>query len=193
VDHLHQFHEVQFEDDDIDDIAAACYQQLPEDILIGECPFCPTAQNGELEPGDMINHIASHLISLAQISLVGHMDGTRSQSAWSRSKEDPNLYPASVGSLPERLHLEFTNHDEDGSPASVPDEVIPDTNAELVQALWQEVHKPHGDPAQDLTLRLFMAQFGMQAKKFTQAVVAYVIKPRLGFDTDDFLGVVMIQ
>ncbi|GKZ59151.1 hypothetical protein AnigIFM49718_005012 [Aspergillus niger] len=167
--HLHQYHEDQFDDDDdIDDIAAACYQKLPDDIIIRECPFCPTVQKLELKPKDMINHVANHLISLAQISLAGHIDDGRSQSAWSGSSRDSSSLPASIGSLPERLHSEFRDDDETEYLASVSGEVIPDADEELIYALWQKVQKPQDDPSLDLTLRHFIAQSGMQAKVTTE-------------------------
>lgn len=175
IDHLHQFHEDQFEDDDIDDIAAACYQQLPEDIIIKECPFCPKVQNVELGPSDMINHIAYHLIALAQISLAGHIDGDQSQSAWSESKRNPSSRPASAGSVQERLHSEFRDSDDHEGPTFLSDEVIPDADVELVDALWQKVQKPQEDPSRDLTLHHFITKFEIQAKEITKDVAGYVI------------------
>ncbi|GLB14826.1 hypothetical protein AtubIFM61612_004628 [Aspergillus tubingensis] len=169
--HLHQYHEGQFDDDDIDDIAAACYQKSPDDIIIRECPFCPTVQKLELKPKDMIDHVANHLISLAQISLAGHVDGGRSQSAWSGSRRDSNSLPTSLGSLPERLHSEFTDDDENEYLTSISGEVIPDAAEELIYEVWQNVQKPQYDPSPDLTIRHFIAQSELKAKGITEFAV----------------------
>lgn len=179
--HLHQHHKGQFDDDDIDDIAAACYQKSPDDIIIRECPFCPTVQKLELKPKDMIDHVANHLISLAQISLAGHVDGGRSQSAWSGSRRDSNSLPSSLGSLPERLHSEFTDDDENEYLTSISGEVIPDAAEELIYAVWQNVQKPQYDPSLDLTIRHFIAQSELKAKGITKLTVGYVLNPELGF------------
>lgn len=72
--HLIMNHSGFFEEDQIENIAAQCYQEIPNDVVIKECPFCPTGEHLEREPGDMITHIAGHLISLAKISLFGHID-----------------------------------------------------------------------------------------------------------------------
>lgn len=73
--HMHQYHRGQFQDGDLDDLAATCHHRLPVNTLITECPFCPEGSSWELGAGEMINHFATHLLALAQISIAGHIDG----------------------------------------------------------------------------------------------------------------------
>jgi hypothetical protein len=181
---MYQYHLGQFDDTDLNDLAAACHQGLPDDNIITECPFCPADQDPDIEPGEMM---VGHLLSLAQISLTGHMDGDDGQSECSESKLDYRLpKTGSLESLPGRLYSEFPDEIEDeedniqeyNSHLS-PGEVIPNTDEEECSVQWQNVRKPPEDPSLDPTLRSFIARFEMQAKEIGIKVPTYVIKSQI--------------
>ncbi|KAL5364474.1 hypothetical protein BJX96DRAFT_133061 [Aspergillus floccosus] len=69
--HMQQYHLDQFDSKDLDDLVAACYQKLPREDAITECPFC-TRSEGHSDNVDLIKHVAGHLISFARISWEGH-------------------------------------------------------------------------------------------------------------------------
>jgi hypothetical protein len=174
-DHMYQHHSDQFDDTDLDDLAAACHQRLPDDNMIIECPFCPAEQALDVEPEEMMNHIAGHLLSLAQISLTGHIDGDGGQSEWSESQRTLDYrssQPKSLRSLPERLYSEFSDKIE-GEEDDIkeynsrlsPGEAIPDADEEQCYAVWQSIRKPPEDPFLDPTLRSFITQFDIQANE----------------------------
>ncbi|KAL4948631.1 hypothetical protein BDW69DRAFT_189090 [Aspergillus filifer] len=169
-DHMHQSHRDQFDDDDLDDIAAACHQQLPDDIAIKDCPLCPEGQVVDMDASEMLNHVASHLLSLAQISLAGHADGDESRSEWSGSKNIPSYRHSDsgkgrVGSLVGRLDTDFAEQSEEDQDddsieveLSAPIEDVPDANAEQLQALWEQIRQPAPDPQSDPKLSSFVAR-----------------------------------
>jgi hypothetical protein len=173
--HMYQHHSDQFDLTDLDDIADACCQRLLGEDMITECPFCPADQNLDAEPEEMMNHVAVHLLSLAQISLTGHVDGDGGQSEGPESKRIlDNLLsrPASLGSLPERLYSEFPDKiEEEEEEDDIKEynlslrEAIPDADEEQCYAVWQNVRKPPEDPLLDLTPRSFIARFEIQANE----------------------------
>ncbi|KAJ5167930.1 uncharacterized protein N7482_003524 [Penicillium canariense] len=116
---MHQYHGGQFHDGDLDDLAAACYQRLPVNTLITECPLCPKGVSRDLGSGETINHVAAHLLSLAQITIAGHMDGDggQSEAAYPEGTSRGGLSPgASEGSIAKRLRAEFPEIQDDDAP-----------------------------------------------------------------------------
>ena len=184
-DHMCQYHSDQFDPTDLEDLVTACHQRLPDDNMIKECPFCPADQDPDVEPGGMINHIAGHLLSLAQISLTGHIDGDGGQSECSESKLSYRLsQPASLGSLRGRLYSEFPTEIEDEEDNIEeynlsPGKVIPDTDEEECYSVWQNVRKPPEDPLLDPTLRSFTARFEEQADEIGTKAPTYVVTSQL--------------
>ena len=182
-DHMYQHHSDQFDDTDLEDLVAACHQPLPDDTMVTECPFCSTDQDPDIEPGEMMNHVAGHLLSLAQISLTGHIDEDGGQSECSKSKLDYRLsQPASLGSLPGHLYSEFPDQIEDEedniqecNSYLSPGEVLLDTDEEECYSVWQDVRKPPEDPLLDPTLRSFIARFEIQANQIGIKASTYVI------------------
>ncbi|KAL3477431.1 hypothetical protein BJX99DRAFT_257460 [Aspergillus californicus] len=84
-DHMHACHIHAFPEDELDEIAAASYQQLPVDNVITNCPFCSPDVDINLPSENIINHLAEHLVSLAQISISWQMDGEGNESHSSRA------------------------------------------------------------------------------------------------------------
>ena len=160
INHLTQDHEDQLDDDDICDLVAACYQRLPDDVMIKECPFCPKTEDADSNASDMMNHIAGHLLSLAQISLTGHIDDGESESAWSKSERGPSLQVDSTCSFAQHQEADFSDSDVSESSETQlysSDAGVPDADAERVHALWNIIQPPKEELLLDKPLRHLMA------------------------------------
>lgn len=72
--HMQECHFDQFDCEELDDLVAACYQTLPRDDVITECPFCVETedQSGKV---NLIEHVAAHLLSFALLSWEGRDPG----------------------------------------------------------------------------------------------------------------------
>ncbi|KAJ0421436.1 hypothetical protein BJY00DRAFT_108879 [Aspergillus carlsbadensis] len=84
-DHMQTCHNGAFADDELDDIVIASYQRLPVDTTLTNCPFCPTNVDANVPTDKIMNHIADHMLSFAQISISWQLGDENSDSASSHA------------------------------------------------------------------------------------------------------------
>jgi hypothetical protein len=141
--HLYKEHSGQFDDDDLDNLTAACYQRLPRYSIITECPFCLPGQNSGIDLGNMVNHVTGHLIPLARISPAGHVAGD-AESEYLASGKVSRGRPSQSGrraSLAERLQSEFPveyqGENDTVEGYLLLNEAMPDADEEQCLAVWR--------------------------------------------------------
>lgn len=84
--HMYDQHYGEFEEEDLDDLADACFQSITTDLAFETCPFCPESdQKDSLMTGGGIQHLSSHLMSFSRISLDGYTEEQISSSDVSSS------------------------------------------------------------------------------------------------------------
>ncbi|CRG86143.1 Importin beta-like protein KAP120 [Talaromyces islandicus] len=174
--HMNDHHADQFHKDELDDLAAACFERFTSSEILTECPFCSADQQEELAmQKDLVNHIAEHLISLAQISLAGHYEeGTGqserpSESRQERSEDDS--IPGNSGTIVEEMNHEFISQeiDDDDEAWSVLESIEkpPETNREHWEFVWAKLQRPKHDHLYDPILQSFI----------TARKIAYLLQP----------------
>lgn len=72
--HMQECHFEEVDYEELDDLVAACYQTLPRDDVITECPFCVDAEDKSGNV-NLIEHVTGHLLSFAQLSWEGRDPG----------------------------------------------------------------------------------------------------------------------
>ncbi|KAF9890253.1 hypothetical protein FE257_006165 [Aspergillus nanangensis] len=139
--HMCEHHSGQFEDDDLDDLALSCHQQLPMDNVITECPFCPADHDLDFIP--------------TQISLAGHDEGNDKQSGQSDSKRSRQYHVSQLGSevsAMRRLEADFPEIEDEETHTSgenmdlSPMESVPDADGQVCQNTWRYIREALGLP-----------------------------------------------
>lgn len=168
---MNDHHVDQFHKDELDDLAAACFERFTSTEILTECPFCPADQQEELaRQKDLINHVAEHLISIAQISLAGHYEeGTGQSEGPSESRQEPSeddSIPANSGTIAEEMNREFVSQeiddyydDDDYESLSVLESIEkpPATDREHWEFVWAKLQRPKQNHLHDPILQSFIA------------------------------------
>jgi hypothetical protein len=86
--HMHDQHSDEFEQDDLDDLADACFESITTSPAFDKCPFCPdNGQKDTILADGGIQHLASHLMSFSRISFDGYMEEQNPSSDASSSTD----------------------------------------------------------------------------------------------------------
>ncbi|KAL3458339.1 hypothetical protein BJX64DRAFT_292260 [Aspergillus heterothallicus] len=138
--HMQHSHADHFHSTELDEIVAVSYQRLPVDNILASCPFCAEVQSLDSSMGDILNHVAGHLFTFAQISLPWQMSGNDSTSEFS----DAEIFnETSVGN---HSRLEWLNEDRllmPGLSGIALDDYSPEnTSAAEAHSLWQGFDHP---------------------------------------------------
>jgi hypothetical protein len=84
--HMHDQHYGEFEEEDLNDLADACFESITANLAFETCPFCPERHQRDSSMADGgIHHISSHLMSFSRISFDGYMEEQNSYSDASSS------------------------------------------------------------------------------------------------------------
>lgn len=78
--HILACHSDQFDEIDLDVLADLCFEKKVRDILLTKCPFCPMHSVANSISGELIDHVAQHLLAFARISLEGYFENGNEQS-----------------------------------------------------------------------------------------------------------------
>ncbi|KAH8692087.1 hypothetical protein BGW36DRAFT_386928 [Talaromyces proteolyticus] len=169
--HMYEHHAEQFEPAYLEDIAAACYQQLPEVNMIAECPFCSEEQSMDIPRWEMISHVAAHLLSLAQISLAGHIDGDGGESEGNESVKtlsNNDSHSGSTRSLAGSIYSDNvpeTTEEEHRLQDNIQgDTSVPDIDPQQCSVLWDHIQKGVENPMLDPKLQPFIDRINARMK-----------------------------
>ena len=146
--HMAEEHNGEFVLEELDTIVEECYGRLPAAELLDHCPFCNDFQVCEQQFRAIEEHIAVHLLSLAQISLAGHdIVAERGSEPGSLSLTDvsgSSNTPLSISSDP--------SGNDDDLAIALPDhsmDELPDEHEENWQSYWNKRPRSVYDPFKD--------------------------------------------
>ncbi|KAJ6016171.1 hypothetical protein N7540_010762 [Penicillium herquei] len=104
--HMHDEHEGQFEEADLEDLIEACFESKPSTVTFTDCPFCPEDSRMNTISGDWAQHMAHHLLAFSRMSFDGYMEEKDQTSDFSGSIDSSGALGAQVLSrtIADELH-----------------------------------------------------------------------------------------
>ncbi|CAI7654372.1 unnamed protein product [Penicillium manginii] len=114
--HMHDQHSDEFEEDDLHDLADACFESIAMNTKFDLCPFCPENGQKNTIPADGgIQHLASHLILFSRISFDRYIEEQNPSSDFSSSTDQtgPSSKQIVSETITDGLQPGFFEHLED--------------------------------------------------------------------------------
>lgn len=161
--HMHEYHSGQFDEDDLKDLADACFQSRTMNVTLEKCPFCHEDEDLELSPGGLIRHVAQHLLEFARISLEGYNEEENEQSdEYSSIDQMGNSSNQFVSdTITDGLRTDFRGgEDDDLESLDAPEiaEQPPDTENTVWESYLKTDQKSEENTANDPVLRPFISR-----------------------------------
>ncbi|KAJ5938122.1 hypothetical protein N7454_004464 [Penicillium verhagenii] len=159
--HMHQCHQMSFDEADLDLITDACFEAKARDMSLEDCPFCDKCPSIDFPPEHWIQHVAQHLFAFARISLQGYLEEDDEESDISGSQNEKGstshqfISPTITDGL---LDPSFESQDDGLDHLYMLNslEEVPDTDDIMWTDYFGLMQEPKGGLATDPILEVFI-------------------------------------